>query len=276
MIFVHGFSEHVNRYNDFFPRLACQGIQVFAWDQRGWGHSVTKPSQKGLTGPTSQVLDDMAAFVRTKLPSEQPVFLMGHSMGGGEILMLMGDPQYAELVTAVRGWILEAPFIAFSPGQEPSSIKVFLGRLAGKMLPSFQLKNQVPPELLSRDPAVVQSMRDDPLCHDTGTLEGLAGLLDRTALLAEGKVRASPDVKSIFLAHGTADGVCSYDAAVKWLGEQDVQDKTMKSYEGAYHQLHEDHCKEEFTRDLVSWVLERSGGAPSSESGEGKQTGAKL
>ncbi|EQL01004.1 Alpha/beta hydrolase [Ophiocordyceps sinensis CO18] len=43
LVFVHGFSEHINRYNDFFPALAAQGIQVFAWDQRGWGRSVTKP-----------------------------------------------------------------------------------------------------------------------------------------------------------------------------------------------------------------------------------------
>lgn len=105
VIFVHGFSEHINRYNDFFPKLAEHGIEVFAWDQRGWGRSVTKPAEKGLTGPTSRVVADVAAFIQDKLPSDVPVFVMGHSMGGGEILTLAGDAQYKQLVGQIRGWV---------------------------------------------------------------------------------------------------------------------------------------------------------------------------
>ena len=258
LIFVHGFSEHINRYNDFFPLLAAQGIQVFGWDQRGWGRSVKRPSEKGLTGPTSQVLDDVAAFIKDKLPSDVPVFVMGHSMGGNEVLSLMGDAAYQDVSRQIRGWILECPFIAFTPAEEPSSITVFMGRLAGRVLPNFQLKRVIPPELLSRNPAVVESIRNDPLCHNTGTLQGLAGLLDRTALLTSGAVKAPSYVQSVMLAHGTDDKVCSFDAAMKWLKDQDIQDKKAATYTGGYHQLHSDHCREEFTKDLVEWILKRS------------------
>lgn len=264
LIFVHGFSEHINRYNDFFPKLAEKGIQVFSWDQRGWGRSVSKPAQKGLTGPTTLVISDAAAFVKDKLPakgdvSAVPTFVMGHSMGGGEILTLAGDSQYTELVGQVRGWILECPLVGFPAGEEPSSIKVFAGRLAGRLLPKQQLKHVVPPEYLSRDEAVVQAVRDDPLCHNTGTLEGLASLLDRTALLSSGRFQLGKHVKSVLLTHGTEDRACSHDAAVKFLNQQqNVGDKTTKSYNGAYHQLHADHCKDEFTNDVVNWILERS------------------
>ena len=34
MAFVHGFSDHCNNYNDLFPRLAAQGVEVRAFDQR--------------------------------------------------------------------------------------------------------------------------------------------------------------------------------------------------------------------------------------------------
>lgn len=260
---MHGFSEHINRYNDFFPALAAQGIQVFAWDQRGWGRSVTKPSEKGLTGPTSQVLADVAAFVQDKLPrpTEQesaPVFVMGHSMGGGEILVLASDAQYAELVGRVRGWILECPLIGLTAGGEPSSIKVLAGRLIGRVLPRQQIQHVVPPEYLSRDEAMVESVRNDALCHNTGTLEGLASMLDRTTMLSSGQVRLGKQVRSVLLAHGTQDKVCSYDAAVKFLERQvAVEDKTSKSYDGAYHQIHSDHCKDEFAKDLSDWILER-------------------
>lgn len=181
-------------------------------------------------------------------------------MGGGEVCTLMGDKQYEDLVGNVRGWLLECPFIGFTAGEEPSAIKVALGRFVGKLLPKRQLKHVVPPEYLSRDPSVVESVRNDPLCHNTGTLEGLAAMLDRSVMLMTGSLPALPCVRSLWLAHGTDDKTCSYDAAMKWLGEQEaVQDKEGKSYEGAYHQLHADHCKEEYARDLVAWVLQRSG-----------------
>lgn len=264
LVFVHGFSEHINRYNDFFPKLAAKGIQVFGWDQRGWGRSVAQPAQRGLTGPTSLVVSDVAAFVKDKLTSDgdgssAPLFVMGHSMGGGEVLTFAADPQYTDLVKQVRGWILECPFVGFPPGEEPSSIKIYLGRLFGRIFPRQQLKHVVPPQYLSRDEKIVQSVRDDPLCHDTGTLEGLASLLDRTAALSSGQVQLGKQVQSVMLAHGTEDRACSYDAAVKFIREQqDVADRTTKTYKGAFHQLHADHCKEEFTTDIVEWILKRT------------------
>lgn len=188
-------------------------------------------------------------------------------MGGGEVATLAANNHYKDLVTQVRGWILEAPFIGFAEGEEPSAVKVLAGRMASKLLPHHQLKHLVPPELLSRDPEIVQSYKDDPLCHNTGTLQGLAGLLDRTAALEAGHVKVGPQVRSLLLAHGTADKIVSYEAAVKWVEEQSTTDKQTRSYEGAFHQLHSDLCKEEFGRDLISWILERSGG-------EGKESEA--
>ncbi|PMB67990.1 putative monoglyceride lipase [Beauveria bassiana] len=256
LIFVHGFSEHINRYNDFFPKLSEAGIQVFGFDQRGWGKSTTKKAERGLTGPTSLVISDVAAFIEDKLPSDVPVFVMGHSMGGGEVITLAADPSYAKLVRQVRGWMLDAPFIGFSPDEEPSSIKIFMGRLVGRLLPKQQLRHEVPPEHLSRDAAVVQDFRNDPLCHNTGTLEGLAALLDRTGALSSGSVKLDDDL-SLFLAHGTADKTCSYEASKKFFNEQSTNDKTHKAYDGAYHQIHADLCKDDFARDVIEWISAR-------------------
>ena len=125
-----------------------------------------KPADKGLTGPTTQVLADMAAFITPHLPTnpatDPPVFVMGHSMGGGQVLTLACHPDYQEpLVRHVRGWLLEAPFISFSPEEQPSWLKVFAGRLAGKLLPHRQLKHEIVPRHLTRDPAVQKSIAED-------------------------------------------------------------------------------------------------------------------
>ena len=186
---------------------------------------------------------------------------MGHSMGGGEILILAGDKQYEGLVSQIRGWILEGPFIGFTAEEEPSAFKVAVGRFVGKILPKQQMKHIVPPEHLSRDPAVVEAIKTDPLCHNTGTLEGLAGLLDRAATLSAGTVKLGRHVRSVWLAHGVGDKTCSHDKAMSWMdGQPAIEDKEKKSYEAAYHQLHADLCKDEFGKDLVEWLLKRCDG----------------
>ncbi|KAG6357016.1 hypothetical protein INS49_014892 [Diaporthe citri] len=274
LVFVHGFSDHVGRYYGFFPHLARSGIAVYAFDQRGWGQSVSRPADRGHSGPTATVLSDIAAFIKgSALPAEPtgaPLFVMGHSMGGGEVLALASTPEYEEgIVSRVRGWVLEAPFIDFPPAARPGALKVFAGRLAGRVLPRVKLANPIPPEDLTRDPAVVQSLRDDDLCHDTGTLEGLAALLDRTAELAAGRYRLSPRVRSLWLGHGDMDKATCFDASRAWFDRQgQIPDREFKKYEGAYHQLHADTGREEFYADVERWILARCGDEPAEAAAE--------
>lgn len=277
---MHGFSDHVGRYYGFFPHLAASGIAVYAFDQRGWGQSVSRPADRGHSGPTAQVLSDIAAFVTTLAlpaePTQAPLFVMGHSMGGGEVLALASTPQYEEaVVSRVRGWVLEAPFIDFPPAARPGALKVFAGRLAGRVLPRMKLANPIPPEDLTRDPAVVQSLRDDALCHDTGTLEGLSGLLDRTAELAAGKYRLSPKVRSLWLGHGDMDKATCFDASRAWFDRQaQIPDREFKTYPGGFHQLHADTGREEFYADVERWILARCGDGPASAGGAARDGAA--
>ncbi|PQE32670.1 putative YJU3 Serine localizes to lipid particle protein [Rutstroemia sp. NJR-2017a WRK4] len=274
LIFIHGFSDHCNRYYDLFPTLASRGIEVHAFDQRGWGRSVSKPSEKGLTGPTSLVISDIVSFIKPQLPSPVPVFVMGHSMGGGEAITLASDPNYADLMPSIRGWILESPFVGFPKGFEPSSLTVFFGRLAGKVLPHMHMVNRLPPENLTRDPAVIKSMDEDKLMHNTGTLEGLAGMLDRTAALNQGKVKLNEGVKSLWLGHGTEDKGTSFEASEKWFQEQtaSVPDKEFKRYEGWYHQLHADTPENSkiFAQDVGDWILARCEAEEGNRGGQSK------
>ncbi|KAI1133911.1 alpha/beta-hydrolase [Hypoxylon sp. FL0543] len=265
LVAIHGFSDHIDRYYDFFPTLARRGIAVHGFDQRGWGKSVRKPADRGRSGPTATVLSDIAAFIRAKALSADddgesvPVFVLGHSMGGGEVLALASTPLYDDLVARVRGWVLEAPFLGFAPAVQPSWLTVASGRLAARVVPHFHLVRPIPPEHLCRDPAVQRSIADDPLLHDTGTLEGLAGMLDRAEFLSSGKLRLRPGVRSVFVAHGTADMVTSYETVRAWWARQRLQDGTFKTYEGWMHQLHAEPGKEEFYKDVGDWILERSG-----------------
>ena len=264
---MHGYSDHVNRYNDMFAFLAQRGIAVYGFDQRGWGRSVRKPSDKGRTGPTKRVLADLAAFIKLHVPkssADPPLFVLGHSMGGQEVLMLMSTPAYVEdVVRPVRGWLLESPYIALPPEKTPTALKVFVGRSLGRLLPRQQMYNRIPPEDLSRDPDVLKSIAADTLMHNTGTLEGLAGMLDRTAALSSGAARPEGDaVRSLWVGHGTEDKAVSFEASKLYFERHltAVPDSQFKAYEGWYHTLHTDGpCSVEYYQDVVDWILARSG-----------------
>ncbi|KAF2192667.1 alpha/beta-hydrolase [Zopfia rhizophila CBS 207.26] len=264
LVFIHGFSDHCNTYNSFFPTLASKGIEVYTFDQRGWGRSVLRPSEKGLTGPTTRVLQDITSFIKTVTPCSIPLFLMGHSMGGGEVLCYAAQGP-ADARKHIRGYLLESPFVDFSPASKPSSITVFFGRLAGKLLPHRQLVNKLDVKLVSRDPAVQKQFEEDTLCHDTGTLEGLAGLLDRTAELASGKIKIGDaagegGVTRIWIGHGSKDGITNFDASKKLAERLTAKDKEFKVYEGHFHRLHDEPNPENqgFMKDVADWILARS------------------
>ncbi|KZF25023.1 alpha/beta-hydrolase [Xylona heveae TC161] len=278
LIFLHGFSDHCNAYYTFFPSLAARGIEVFAFDQRGWGRSVRTPSDRGASGPTSQVLADLRSILSSHIPSTTaststaatstsssnsnsssnvPIFLMGHSMGAGEILSYAarGDAQQKE---HIRGYLAEAPLFAFPRETEPWKLTVAAGRLMSKMTPGKQLVRKLEPALMSRDPVVCSNFAKDPLCHDTGTLEGLAGMLQRTADLRSGRWSVPAGI-SLWVGHGTEDKVTSFEAAQAWVQSAQAVDKTFRVYRGWYHKLHaepgEDH--KIFAKDVADWILAR-------------------
>ena len=267
LVFIHGFSDHINRYNKLMTYLATRGIAVHGYDQRGWGRSVSKPAERGLTGPTSRVLADMAAFIRRHLPSssseaDPPLFVMGHSMGGGQVLRFMcdNDGAHTDVVRRVRGWLCEAPFIGLAPEEQPGWLTVFSARLVGKLFPRMHYVHEIAPESLSRIPEEVRSIREDKLMHNTGTLEGLGHMIDRTADLSSGRTRPDGDkVRSLWVGHGTDDKGTAYSETKKWFDSYAgvIEDREMKTYEGAYHQLHADLCSEEFEKDVADWILAR-------------------
>ncbi len=206
LVFLHGFSDHCNTYGHLYNALAQQGIKVYSFDQRGWGRSVHERFQRGLTGPNEQVMADITTFFQS-LPKDEesiPLFMMGHSMGGGETIMYAanGPP---EILSHIRGFLLDAPLIEMV--SKPWKATVVLGKLAGRIMPHATMMQKLDPSAMSRDPAVCNAWKDDPLCHDTGTLEGLAGLLDRSAAIAEGRTVLREGIgyggkTSLWLGHG--------------------------------------------------------------------------
>ncbi|KAH7333173.1 putative alpha/beta hydrolase [Rhexocercosporidium sp. MPI-PUGE-AT-0058] len=263
LIHVHGFSEHMNRYYDFFPTLGSRGILCTGIDQRGWGQTARNKSDQGNAGTTETVLSDLASLFESYLSSSTPVFIMGHSMGGAEILTMASTPKYQSLISRVSGILLESPYIALVPAREPFAITRLLGRLIGAIFPRQQIVNKPPIECVVNDPVVQDDITNDPLCHSTGTLEMFNNMLRRGTDLQAGNLVLNEGVKALWLSHGTGDRLTSCEASREWFEREGrkVKDSEFKAYEGWSHQLHIDTPEHQpvYAKDVGDWILARVG-----------------
>lgn len=86
VVFIHGFIEHVARYEYVHRRWADRGFVIFTFDQRGFGRTALDPKKSsnsvyGRTGDTDQIADiAWALSVAQESNPTVPLFLMGHSM----------------------------------------------------------------------------------------------------------------------------------------------------------------------------------------------------
>ena len=125
---------------------------------------MTKKSERGLTGPTPMVMNDITSMITSLMPTSKekiiPLFLMGHSMGGAEVLYYAATGP-VEVRNQIRGYLALAPYITLLPKSQPSQALVVAGRLALRVLPRYQMLQKLKPENLCRDPTVAESWEAD-------------------------------------------------------------------------------------------------------------------
>ena len=200
---------------------------------------MTTPASRGSTGPTAIVLDDITSVLRAQLPSTVPLFLMGHSMGGAEVLYysVHGPPDVRRHIV---GFLAESPWIALDKAAQPSKALLMASRIAARIVPRWQMVQTVDPGLVSRDEEVCREFERDELCYKMSTLEGFAGMLTRAAELDNG-LAAPADGKGedhryrIWVGHGSGDRITSHEASERFLNRLAVVDKEFKAYDGWSH-----------------------------------------
>jgi acylglycerol lipase len=193
-----------------------------------------------------------------------PLFLVGHSMGGGQALTYILHPSspYHTDKPTLSGVLVWSPLITLDPSSQPWRITMVAGRLAARILPKRQRYSPLDADLISRDKRVVEQYKADELCHDFGTLEGLRGMLDRGLWLDEvgGEVYERAGGLPLWVGHGDCDRVTSFGATRALAGRlKGKGNVTFVEYEGAFHTLHAElpETTGRFVEDVVAWVLAR-------------------
>lgn len=245
--FVHGFNEHSGRDEQLAIRLCDAGYAFLTYDQ--FGHGKTE-GKRGHTPGYEAMLDSIKIILdeaRTRFPNI-PVYLMGHSMGGAEVVnfLLRRAPD-------VKGAVVLSPLfrIAF----DPPAIKVFMGRLMKNIYPGFTEKANLDSNAISRDKEEVRRYDADPYNHNRITAALFFGTRDAGKwALAHAAELKTPTL----LMHGTADRLTSFEASKEFVSKAPPHLVTFKSWEGFYHELpHEpEPDRTEVTNFIIRWLNE--------------------
>jgi acylglycerol lipase len=244
VVVCHGVNSHSGQYLWVGEQFAAAGYAAFALDLRGRGKS---EGERFYVEDIADYVSDVAntiALAKSKNPG-LPVFLLGHSAGGVTSASYVLDHQ-----SELAGFICESfAFQVPAPGFALAAIKG-ISHIAPR-LPILKLKN----EDFSRDPKVVAALNSDPL---------IAGEI-QPAITVAALVRADERLREEFptitipllIMHGTDDKATVCHGSEFFYNTAGSKDKTLKLYEGHYHDLLADLGKEQAMADVQAWINAR-------------------
>ena len=241
VVIVHGLNSHSGQYLWVGEQFAAKDLAAYAIDLRGRGRS---EGERYYVEKMEDYADDVATLVRIAKSENPglPVFVLGHSVGGVVSCVYALDHQ-----SEIDGLICES-FAYDLP--VPEIALLFLKGLS-YITPHthvFTLKN----EIFSRDPLVVDSMNNDPLIKG----ESQPAQIARVLVDAESRLNEEfPLIKlPVLILHGTADKATNPSGSQFFYDTTGSTDKTLKLYEGHYHDLLNDINKEVVMADINDWI----------------------
>lgn len=246
LIVVHGLRDHSSRYGELAEHLVGQGFAVYAFDLRGHGRS---EGVRVHIDSFEEYTSDLGLFlgrVRQREPGK-PLFLLGHSMGGAIVTLFT-----LEKKPDIQGMVLSAP--ALKPGADVSKALIATTKVVGGILPNLKVL-ELDPKKFSRDPAVVKENETDPLIfQEGGPARTASRLLGALNTLSE---RMQEVAVPVLAMHGTADLITDPEGSKGLVQQARSTDKTLKLYDGLYHDLLHEPEKAQVLGDVTSWLTER-------------------
>ena len=241
VVICHGVNSHGGQYTWVAEQFVKSGFVVYALDLRGRGKS---EGERFYVENVAEYVSDVAGMVKIAKSQDAglPVFLLGHSAGGVVSGVYTLDNQ-----KELAGFICESfAFQVPAPGFALAAIKG-LSHIAPR-LPVLKLKN----EDFSRDPKAVEKLNSDPLiAHEVQPAVTVAALLR-----ADERLRQEFPLMTlpVLIMHGTDDHATVCHGSEFFFETVGSKDKTLKLYEGHYHDLLNDIGKEEVFADIKAWI----------------------
>jgi acylglycerol lipase len=241
VVICHGVNSHGGQYLWSGDRLREAGFATYALDLRGRGES---DGERYFVEDVAEYVADLSGTIeiaRSRDPG-LPLFLLGHSAGGVVSSTYVLDNQHV-----LTGFVCESfAFQVYAPGFALAAIKG-LSHVAPR-LPVLKL----PLEAFTRDPAALEALKADPLITDEAQPAATVAALVRAD---ERMMKEFPTITiPVLIMHGTADKATVPAGSQFFYDTAGSSDKTLKLYEGHFHDLLNDTDKELVMADIVDWI----------------------
>ena len=243
LLIVHGLGEHCGRYMNVVNYFVPLGYAIYGLDHIGHGKSDGGREVVDRFEDFTYTLTIYLNMVKGWQPGK-PIILLGHSLGGLIAVYYLLDHQ-----AAFRGAVISAPLIKVANNISPLTIT--MGKILSVITPKAGIV-ALDVTGISRDPEVVKTYVNDPLVFHDKTPARLA---------AEGlkaMQRVAAEVRKITLPfitlQGSADRLVDTGGAQMLYDKASSKDKTIKIYEGFYHEVFNEPERAIVLKDVEDWL----------------------
>ena len=255
ILICHGLGGHGSRYIESAIKFADKGIQTYMFDFRGFGHSGKGGHFTGL----QELLEDIFCNLKT-VDENLPLFLMGHSMGGGTSLQFLRmNPDLK-----IAGVILHSALIKTGDFEDITFLEENLIKYAPKLAGSLVLTGRhTSPHILFKSE---KSFRDffyyDELFKLKTTVKMIKTILaisDALFTKINGNVLNYP----CFGILGQKDPLTVPQFFKDYfIKSVKCEDFSFKEYKNGLHDCIQDEEGPEICGDIIYWIQKRVRRAP--------------
>ncbi len=243
LLLIHGFNEYAGAFDEMGETLAQHGIEVWAYDQRGFGRS----PYRGLWSSAERMAQDArdaASQLRQTHPN-RPLYVLGFSMGGAVTLV---SAEHGKL--DADGIILAAPAV-WTRATQPfyqrwahqAALRLIPGwKPTGESLEKRPTDNKVMLRRIWKSPWMIKGARID-------TLKGVVDLMDKAYSAADSTT------VPVLLLYGDKDQIIPKKPIERLWQRLPKSGKTrFIQYPQGWHMLGRDLNGKEVITDIVEWM----------------------
>jgi acylglycerol lipase len=243
ILVAHGLGEHISRYDNLINNLVPKGFAVYGLDHEGHGKS---EGQRIYVDRFQVYLDDLKTFYDMVL-KENPglkIFLLGHSMGG-----LIATAYTIQHQQELAGLIVSAPLL--KAGDSVSGGTIMAARVLSALAPRMGVQ-ALDSTYLSRDKAVVEAYDKDPLVFRGKITARLGSEMFSTMAKVEPQMQTI--TLPLLIMQGSDDKLVSHEGSKTLYEKAGSKDKTLKMYDGFYHEIFNEQERAMVFADLDAWL----------------------
>ncbi len=243
LLLIHGLNEYAGAFDEMCATLAQQGIEVWAYDQRGFGRS----PHRGLWSSAERMAQDAREAVSQlrQTNPHKPLYVLGFSMGGAVTLLSAKQGKLD-----VDGVILAAPAV-WTRSTQPFYQR-WSHQLALRLIPGWKptgasleirpTDNKVMLRRIWKSPWMIKGARID-------TLNGVVDLMDKAYAAADSLT------VPVLLLYGDKDQIIPEKPIERLWQRLPKSGKTrFIRYPQGWHMLGRDLNGDEVITDIVEWM----------------------